>query len=144
MGETQIKVSDSCLAVHILLTNMKTKETNRQHQKLIIAFPLKKVWSHGWWKYWYSDQRCTTSHNTVCVTVILGLSQRSYNRTLKVLHGSKSLLLIIHAINATCQCHAEEQLMTSAFLSTSTYDYNLHTPWCINGTKQLAYIFSPW
>ena len=58
----QFKGRDCCLAVPLLLAKPKTMETTGPTTKLIILYPLKKLWWQGWWMYWYSEQRYITPH----------------------------------------------------------------------------------
>jgi hypothetical protein len=56
-------------------------------------YTLKKLWSHGWCKHcWVNKGIHTPQHNSVCLNMILGLSQTSYNKTIRVSCRSKSSL----------------------------------------------------
>ena len=67
------------------------------------------------------------TQNMVCATVILGLSQRTYDWTIRVSCRSKSLSwlrrAILHVINANCKCHTAMPLTISVSLSITEYDY---------------------
>ena len=56
-------------------------------------YTLKKLRSHGWCKHCRVNKGIhTPQHNSVCLNMILGLSQTSYDKIISVSCGSKSSL----------------------------------------------------
>ena len=57
----QLQTGTCCSAFPLLLTIIE-QWRHKANTKVIIQYPLKKLWSQDWWKYWDSKQRYITPH----------------------------------------------------------------------------------